>query len=182
MKKLIFSFLMVLGVVFAADAAKFTSCGAGYVLSSRTTITDGVKTQECEKLWCRDLETGKMMGDGKSANSGYVATSVPEQICDKDGNCIDCFGARKWCGGEAAGIWNPEYGAYTRDGADNATYQSYQKGSCFAWRLEKPECPDNQIAILQNGEWVCSMSVDTTAGTRESAVRRGPTLRRGVLR
>ena len=95
MKKLIFSFLMVLGVVFAADAAKFTSCGAGYVLSSRTTITDGVKTQECEKLWCRDLETGKMMGDGKSANSGYVATSVPEQICDKDGNCIDCFGARK---------------------------------------------------------------------------------------
>lgn len=182
MKKLIFSFLMVLGVVFAADAAKFTSCGAGYVLSSRTTITDGVKTQECEKLWCRDLETGKMMGEGKSANSGYVATSVPEQICDKDGNCIDCFGARKWCGGEAAGIWNPEYGAYTRDGADNATYQSYQKGSCFAWRLEKPECPDNQIAILQNGEWVCSMSVDTTAGTRESAVRRGPTLRRGVLR
>lgn len=182
MKKLIFSFLMVLGVVFAADAAKFTSCGAGYVLSSRTTITDGVKTQECEKLWCRDLETGKMMGDGKSANSGYVATSVPEQVCDKDGNCIDCFGARKWCGGEAAGIWNPEYGAYTRDGADNATYQSYQKGSCFAWRLEKPECPDNQIAILQNGEWVCTMSVDTTAGTRESAVRRGPTLRRGVLR
>ncbi len=182
MKKLIFSFLMVLGVVFAADAAKFTSCGAGYVLSSRTTITDGVKTQECEKLWCRDLETGKMMGDGKSANSGYVATSVPEQICDKDGNCIDCFGARKWCGGEAAGIWNPEYGAYTRDGADNATYQSYQKGSCFAWRLEKPECPDNQIAVLQNGEWVCTMSVDTTAGTRESAVRRGPTLRRGVLR
>ena len=182
MKKLIFSFLMVLGVVFAADAAKFTSCGAGEVLSSRTTITDGVKTQECEKLWCRDLETGKMMGDGKSANSGYVATSVPEQICDKDGNCIDCFGARKWCGGEAAGIWNPEYGAYTRDGADNATYQSYQKGSCFAWRLEKPECPDNQIAVLQNGEWVCTMSVDTTAGTRESAVRRGPTLRRGVLR
>ena len=182
MKKLIFSFLMVLDVVFAADAAKFTSCGAGYVLSSRTTITDGVKTQECEKLWCRDLETGKMMGDGKSANSGYVATSVPEQICDKDGNCIDCFGARKWCGGEAAGIWNPEYGAYTRDGADNATYQSYQKGSCFAWRLEKPECPDNQIAVLQNGEWVCTMSVDTTAGTRESAVRRGPTLRRGVLR
>lgn len=182
MKKLIFSFLMVLGVVFAADAAKFTSCGAGYVLSSRTTITDGVKTQECEKLWCRDLETGKMMGDGKSANSGYVATSVPEQICDKDGNCIDCFGARKWCGGEVAGIWNPEYGAYTRDGADNATYQSYQKGSCFAWRLEKPECPDNQIAVLQNGEWVCTMSVDTTAGTRESAVRRGPTLRRGVLR
>lgn len=182
MKKLIFSFLMVLGMVFAADAAKFTSCGAGYVLSSRTTITDGVKTQECEKLWCRDFETGKMMGDGKSANSGYVATSVPEQICDKDGNCIDCFGARKWCGGEAAGIWNPEYGAYTRDGADNATYQSYQKGSCFAWRLEKPECPDNQIAVLQNGEWVCTMSVDTTAGTRESAVRRGPTLRRGVLR
>ena len=182
MKKLIFSFLMALGVVFAADAAKFTSCGAGYVLSSRTTITDGVKTQECEKLWCRDLETGKMMGDGKSANSGYVATSVPEQICDKDGNCIDCFGARKWCGGEVAGIWNPEYGAYTRDGADNATYQSYQKGSCFAWRLEKPECPDNQIAVLQNGEWVCTMSVDTTAGTRESAVRRGPTLRRGVLR
>ena len=178
MKKLIFSFLMVLGVVFAADAAKFTSCGAGYVLSSRTTITDGVKTQECEKLWCRDLETGKMMGDGKSANSGYVATSVPEQVCDKDGNCIDCFGARKWCGGEAAGIWNPEYGAYTRDGADNATYQSYQKGSCFAWRLEKPECPDNQSAILQDGEWVCVDFVVSPDVVRKSTVRRTGAVRR----
>lgn len=178
MKKLIFSFLMVLGVVFAADAAKFTSCGAGYVLSSRTTTTDGVKTQECEKLWCRDLETGKMMGDGKSANSGYVATSVPEQICDKDGNCIDCFGARKWCGGEAAGIWNPEYGAYTRDGADNATYQSYQKGSCFAWRLEKPECPDNQSAVLQDGKWVCVDFVVSPDVVRKSTVRRTGAVRR----
>lgn len=182
MKKLICSFFMLVGVVCAADAAKFTSCGAGYVLSSRTTTTDGVKTQECEKLWCRDLETGKMMGEGKSANSGYVSTAAPDQICDKDGNCIDCFGARKWCGGEAAGVWNPEYGAYTRDGADNATYQSYQKGSCFAWRLEKPDCPDGQTAILQNDEWVCTMSVDATTGTRGSAVRRGPTMRRGVLR
>ncbi len=182
MKKIICSFLMLVGVICAADAAKFTSCGAGYVLSSRTTTTDGVKTQECEKLWCRDLETGKMMGDGKSANSGYVSTAAPDQICDKDGNCIDCFGARKWCGGEAAGVWNPEYGAYTRAGADNATYQSYQKGGCFAWRLEKPDCPDGQTAILQNDEWVCTMSVDATTGTRGSAVRRGPTMRRGVLR
>ncbi len=182
MKKFICSFFLLVGAICAADAAKFTSCGVGYVLSSRTTTTDGVKTQECEKLWCRDLETGKTMGEGKSANSGYVSTTAPNQICDKDGNCIDCFGARKWCGGEAAGVWNPEYGAYTRGGMDSATYQSYQKGSCFAWRLEKPDCPDGQTAILQNDEWVCTTSVGATVGNRASAVRRGPTLRRGVLR
>ena len=63
-------------------------------------------------------------------------------------------------------------------GGDNATYQSYQKGGCFAWRLEKPDCDAGQTAILQNGRWVCATSSGTTEVSRPSAVRRTGTMRR----
>lgn len=153
------------------------SCGAGYVLASHSKI-DGIYAEECQKLWCRDLETGKSMGNGNSPASGYVATSAPVELCDHTGRCIECFGARKWCSGEAVGIWNAEYGAYTRGGADNATYQSYNKGSCFGWRLEKPNCADGQTAILQGDEWVCAVPSGTPVGAYKSSIRRTGTLRR----
>lgn len=177
MKKLISSLVICICAFGAANAAKFTSCGAGYVLAPHAQI-DGINAAECQKLWCRDLETGKTMGNGNTANTGYVDTPIPNQICDVSGACIDCFGARKWCAGEPAGEWNVEYGAYTRGGADNATFQSYQKGTCFAWRLEKPDCPDGQAAILQNDEWVCVTAADITTGSRPSGVRRTSGMRR----
>lgn len=177
MRKGIFIFAicaMVLPVV--ADAA-FTSCGRGYVLVESRQKIDGISTAECQKLWCRDLENGKSMGDGNKPNSGYQATNGANELCDAAGNCVDCWGARKWCAGEARGEWNPEYGAYTR-GGDNATYLSYQKGSCFAWRLEKPECESGETAILQDGKWVCATSSGATEASRASGVRRTGTLRR----
>lgn len=176
MKRGILFFALSVMFVMPAAQAAFTSCGPGYVLASHKNI-DGIKAAECQKLWCRDLETGKMMGNGNKANSGYQTTSAPIELCDAKNNCIECWGARKWCGGEVVGDWNPEYGAYTR-GGDNTTYQSYQKGSCFAWRLEKPDCEDGLTAVLQDGKWVCATSSGTTEASRASAIRRTGTVRR----
>lgn len=173
MKKFIFAFLVVL-LAGGGAMAEF-SCGAGYVLADHAPI-DGIKSQECVKLWCMDLETGKMMGKNNTANNGYRATSAPVELCDKNKKCIECFGERKWCGGEPSGQWNPEYGAYTR-GGDNATYQSYQKGGCFAWRLEKPECPDGETAVLTGGKWHCGVSSGSGTANRASSVRRTGTMR-----
>ncbi len=178
MRKILLSLFAVFSVFGAANAA-FTSCGPGYILTTRSNI-DGIAAAECQKLWCVDLETGKAMGKGKNAASGYKATSAPVELCDAKNNCIECFGERKWCGGEAEGRWNPEYGAYTRGGADNATYLAYQKGSCFAWRLEKPSCPDGETAVLLNGEWHCATSTGSDTASRASSIRRTGTLRRGA--
>lgn len=182
-KKFLYLFLTICAVPFADNAfaaEKLTSCGPGYILVSHSDI-DGIDAAECQKLWCRDLENGKSMGNGKNASSGYKTTSAPVELCDANNNCIECFGDRKWCSGEPAGIWNPEYGAYTRGGTDNATYTSYQKGSCFSWRIEKPECPEGQSAILQGDEWICATSSGTTTGSRESSIRRtSGTLRRAI--
>ena len=170
MKKILFSLIVfgcaaVIGVP-SVMAGEFTSCGPGYILVEHKDI-DGIAAAECQKLWCRDLETGKTMGSGNRANTGYVSTSYPMELCDADGNCVECFGDRKWCSGQPTGYWNPEYGAYTYGGDDNATYRSYQRGSCFSWNIDKPECPDGQTA--------------TSAGSRESSIRRtSGSLRRAI--
>lgn len=175
MKNILFSlFVMVCTVIVAvpgARADKFTSCGPGYILVEHKDI-DGITAAECQKLWCRDLETGKAMGKGDRANNGYVSTAYPMELCDANGNCVECFGDRKWCSGQPTGYWNPEYGAYTYGGDDNTTYRSYQRGSCFSWNIEEPECPDGQTAILQGGQWICAVAAETTSGSRESSVRR----------
>lgn len=177
MRKIICSVFVFAFSLCSAYAASFTSCGPGYILAEHRDI-DGIDAAECQKLWCRDLENGKSMGTAKSVASGYRDTGAPVELCDAKGNCVECFGDRKWCAGEVAGIWNPEYGAYTRGGADNATYTSYQKGSCFAWRLEKPECEDGKTAILRDGQWVCATSTGSTEASRASSIRRTGTMRR----
>lgn len=154
------------------------SCGAGYVLVETRQKLDGIKVSECQKLWCVDLENGKKMGNDNVANSGYTVTSGTNKLCDNDNNCVECWGDRKWCAGEVRGQWNSKYGAYTRNGEDNATYESYQKGSCFAWRLEKPQCDDGMTAILQDNNWVCVTADGDSGISRESAVRRTGTMRR----
>ncbi len=176
MKKiLVFVMACLCAPAFAGD------CGPGYILSNHTKI-DGMTTQECQKLWCVDLETGKPMGAGARANNGYVATNAPMELCDAKGKCIECFGDRKWCNGIVPGVWNPEYGAYTRGGADTATYGSEQKGGCWTWKLEKPKCNAGESAILKDGEWVCAMASPNTSIGRGAAVRRTGTMRRTLKR
>lgn len=172
MKKiLVFAMVCLCAPAFAGD------CGPGYVLNSHAKI-DGMVTQECQKLWCVDLETGKAMGSGDRANNGYVATAAPNELCDASGKCIECFGDRKWCTGIVRGVWNPEYGAYTRGGNDSATYGSEQKGGCFTWKLEKPKCNVGENAILKNGEWICAVASPSANIGHGSAVRRTGTMRR----
>lgn len=168
----------ILLVMCAVARADF-SCGPGYVLEKSARKTDGIDTYECKKLWCMDLETGKKMGSGDRANNGYKMTNNPIELCgvgDKD--CITCFGDRRWCNGQAVGRWNAEYGGYTRGGADNATYQSYQNGGCFAWRLDKSECEAGQIAVLQDGRWICAEPDEEITPVRASGMRRTGAIRR----
>lgn len=175
--------LFVFCFAFASHAAdeKFLSCGPGYVLANVSKI-EGITAYECQKLWCRDLENGKSMGSGNTPASGYKSTSAPVELCDAKNNCIECFGDRRWCSGDTPGVWNPEYGAYTRGGADTATYVSVQKSSCFGWQLEKPDCASGETAVLQNGEWVCvTSSAGSSVGGRPSTIRRTGTVR-GVIR
>ncbi len=151
------------------------SCGAGYVLADHKKI-DGLNAKECVKLWCRDLETNKPMGSGNSVATGYV--DVLSEVFDNH-DSVECFGARKWCAGEAAGTWAPEYGLYVRGSDDGSTYKSYQKSGCFAWRLEKPECGPGESAILRNGEWMCvTSSGGDINNIQKSSVRRTGTMRR----
>lgn len=168
-------------MVFMSMSAFAGDCGPGYVLVNHAKI-DGMDTRECQKLWCMDLETGKSMGAGDRAANGYVATDSPVELCDVTGKCIECFGERKWCTGIVAGVWNPEFGAYTRGGADNATYGSEMRGGCFTWKLEKPKCESGETAILQNGEWVCAISSKSSNVGRASSVRRTGTVRRTLRR
>ncbi|MBR4891990.1 MAG: hypothetical protein IKZ34_02290 [Alphaproteobacteria bacterium] len=176
-KKLFFTLLLSIGCVFGASAVEL-SCGAGYVLVDTRDKIDGIRVAECQKLWCYDLETGKKMGSDNKANSGYIMTVDTIKLCDNSKNCVECWGDRKWCAGEAPGYWNPKYGAYTRNGDDNASYESYQKGSCFAWRLEKPQCESGQTAILQDNEWVCVTAEGGSGVSRDSSVRRTGSMKR----
>lgn len=152
------------------------SCGDGFALVESKRV-DGMDAFECQRIWCMDLETGKYMGNGNKANSGYVLAG-PNELCDKTGSCVECFGERKWCAGERTGYWNAEYGAYTYNGDDNATYSSYQKGSCFGWRLEKPDCADDQVAVLDGDRYVCLTRETTPDTVKASSIRRTTSIRK----
>jgi hypothetical protein len=178
MKNKFYIILLSLFVGCFAANAEDVSCGVGYVLVDTNEKIDGIPVAECQKLWCVDLENGKKMGDGNKAAKGYVTTTDTLRLCDNDKKCVECWGDRRWCAGEAPGQWNPKYGAYTRNGDDNATYESYQKGNCFAWRLEKPDCEDGLVAVLQDERWVCTTVEGDSGISRESSIRRTGTSRR----
>ena len=183
MKKIFYSLFVCVGAVLFASAgwADTFSCGDGYVLVEHSKI-DGITAKACERLWCMDLETGQKMGSGNTAANGYRATSEPVELEIQEFEStnvlrIKCFGERKWCSGEVAGEWIPEYGGYTRGGEDAPAYQSYQKGGCFAWRLEKPSCETGLTAVLEDGKWVCVTEEQRGTGTRASTIRRTSSMR-----
>ena len=177
-KRICFCLLVLIAGIYTANAEDVLSCGVGYVLVDTNKTIDEIPVSECQKLWCVDLETGNKMGVGTKANSGYTDSMDVMTLCDNDKNCIECWGDRRWCAGEVAGEWNPKYGAYTRRGDDNASYESYQKGNCFAWRLEKPDCEAGLVAILQDDIWVCATVEGDSGISRESSIRRTSSPRR----
>ncbi|MCL1892188.1 MAG: hypothetical protein FWF97_02780 [Alphaproteobacteria bacterium] len=185
MKKLAGLFFLILCVGFAGDAfptgEKFANCGPGYVLISNGTL-EGVTSQKCEKLWCRDLENGRSMGSGNTPASGYVATTRPVLLEAAGGYSIECFGDRKWCTGEVAGRWNPEFGAYTRRGEDSVSFLSSQKGDCFAWQSITANglgCAPGQIPIFANGKWACGATETGAATDLRRITTTGGGIRRG---
>lgn len=167
-------------VLFAGNvyaSSEFT-CGPGYVLVEHKQI-DGLDAAECQKLWCVDLETGKAMGRGNTPNSGYRATTYPNELSvgtDK----ITCWGDRKWCAGQVEGQWDSRHGVYVRgEYNSDSAYQSYQKGGCFTWRLSEHNCPSGQDAFLSDdGVWECREQVKTIDQVRGSAIRRTSAPRR----
>ena len=69
MKRILFSLFFVCGFLIPCGviAADF-NCGPGYILVSHNDIDD-IEAAECQKLWCRDLETDKAMGSWDRANT-----------------------------------------------------------------------------------------------------------------
>ena len=106
MKRILFSILFANFTIFAgayaATSSSDFSCGPGYILVSHSDI-DGIDAMECPKLWCRDLETGKTMGMGDGANTGYKTTAYPMKLWATKGNCTNGLGDRKWCRGAPEG-------------------------------------------------------------------------------
>lgn len=164
------SLLFVSGSSFATGD-KFISCGGGYVLEQVDKIS-GIESFECKKLWCMDLENGKIMGAGDRAAYGYTGTKSPVTLETVDGRSIECFGARKWCKGQIEGIFNPEYGVYTQRGSDTNAYLSVQKGDCFSWSVETPDCKTGESVVMINGQWTCAAVSMNNESIRQSSIRR----------
>lgn len=161
MKKLLIAAATLLTIPSYANV----DCGDGWVVASSKS---GSQTHQCEKLWCIDLETGKSMGSGNSANSGYIMGSNPNSI-SAYGKSVTCWGERKWCSGAGNGDWSDEMGAYIRNGG--TAYETQLSGGCWKWDLTKPKCPSGTVAILQDNEWACGReSATVTTKTPPRAV------------
>ncbi len=172
-------FLFAFFVCFVGVARAEFTCGPGYVLVSHAKI-DGVSAAECQKLWCMDLETGKMMGRAGSAYSGYKDTNAAWTLEVPGEKSVLCWGERKWCTGQPAGRWDGVVGRYVRGGSEDA-YESYQNGSCFSWRLKENPCKAGQDAKLVDGTWKCMEKENSEAQVRGSVIRRTSVPRR-ILR
>jgi hypothetical protein len=167
-------------ICVAADE-KFVDCGPGYMVSSAKN-RDGIQTVECKKIWCMDLENGKSMGSGSTAANGYVSTTGPAQVCDPHdaGDCIECFGKRKWCPAETNGEFNPEFGMYTKGGIDSNIYRGVLAGNCYKWQMQDHGCGPNEVAVNNGTSWTCLKQGAGTGGRsaiKSRAVRRTSTMK-----
>jgi hypothetical protein len=172
MKKILSAAFAVLlaGDLFAADE-KFVDCGPGFIVENAKK-RDGIASVECKKLWCRDLENGKNMGANDSAANGYVITSAPVELCDDKNNCVECFGARKWCAGEAAGVWDPDYGIHIRPDSDASMYRGILSGNCYKWQLQNHNCGPNEIAVNNGTSWSCLTQSGAGGEAARSAIKK----------
>ena len=182
MKKLVLFIFLILPFALVANDEQFVDCGPGFVMAS-VPNRNGIKTVECRRLWCRDLENGRIMGRETTPSSGYENTSGASELCDDKNNCIECFGRRRWCPGEPAGDWDPDTGFYMRRGADSNLYRATLGGSCYRWQLQQHNCGVGEIAINNGSTWVCITQGGGTdvsrAAIRNQAVRRSAVISKG---
>lgn len=171
--------------LFATE--KFVDCGPGFV-SAPVKSMDGISAFECKRLWCRDLENGKVMGrDNGTPNSGYELKTakgdwIRGQAEDNNGNVIECFGRRKWCTGETIGNAQPQFntdiGIYYKGGKDGDNYRSALGGNgCWYWQLQNHNCnaEAGETAMLKDGVWVCAVQASTSqarSAIKARAIRR----------
>jgi hypothetical protein len=90
---------------------------------------------------------------------------------------IECFGERKWCLED--GVFNTEYGIYTKGGAPSRMYRGILSGNCYKWQLQNHDCAPNEVAINNGGEWAC-LTQRLDAGAAASAVK-AKTIRRTAV-
>ena len=174
MKTFAIGFLLGIFYMFGAVAAdKFADCGAGYIVISAGN-RDGIPTVECKKLWCRDLENGKIMGKENTAASGYESTPGPDISESSIGNDeVYCFGKRKWCA--AQGAFDPVYGGYVMNGDTPGHHVAVLSGNCYKWQLQNPGCKEDEVAINNGTSWTClkpGSGADGRSAIKSKAIRR----------
>ena len=152
--------------------APFVDCGPGYVKANAKS-RDGIPTTECKKLFCRDLENGRAMGTEAGMAAGYENKGL-ELAEDNKGNSVECFGRRKWCASVLPGqegLFNTEYGIYTKGGEDGNAYRGVLKGNCYEWQTTGHSCRPGETAVIDKdtSSWICLTSGG--AGNGRSAVK-----------
>jgi len=178
MKKIlcIVCFVFCTAVSFAADD-RFVDCGPGYVIASRKS-THGIRTEECKKVWCVDLENGKPMGSGSTAHKGYKDT--PNELWDNKNNHIKCFGDRIWCDSDNDVRWDEDVGAYVKIRGDHklrGVLSGSGNTACYKWQdVGDHGCSKDkgEVAIMStdangNIRFVCAK--ETAVGSARSAIK-----------
>ena len=175
MKRIFLTLFSALALSSAASAAvSFVDCGAGYVKANGKN-RDGIPTIECKKLFCRDLENGRVMGTEAGMAAGYENKGLVF-VEDNKGNGIECFGQRKWCNSVLPGqegLFNAEYGIYTKGGEDGDAYRGVLRGNCFEWQTTGHSCRPGETAVIDKdtSSWICLTSGGVNGGRSAVKVR-----------
>jgi hypothetical protein len=77
-------------------------------------------------------------------------------------------------------LFNPEYGAYSRNGSDATLYRGVLSGNCYKWQLQNHNCAPGEVAINNGVSWVCMTQATGTDASR-SAVKANALRRTGVM-
>jgi len=174
---LFFAFVVALAADCFAAGDQFVDCGPGFVIENVKNM-DGIPTVRCKRLWCRDLENGRVMGkDDGAPNNGYEAKDgngkwIRSIVGDGYGDAIECFGRRRWCAGNAPGDFDYDLGIWTKT-AGNALYRGVLKGDCYYWQMQGHACDASkgEIAIHNGTSWACVSQADPTNPFGRSAAK-----------
>ena len=162
---------------FASASAKTVDCGEGFVAADSKKL-DGIPAVECKRLYCRDLENGRVMGkDDGTPNNGYELKNAAGKWIDvgvgDNNDHVKCFGQRKWCDAKDPGKFDPDLGIYTRAGAANGLYRGVLRNDCYYWQAQNYKCDvaKGEIAIHNGTSWTCITQTSSGTALGQSAVK-----------